>query len=105
MCVCVLHNWGDVASAHETRLYVLSRVEAARKMESTQFFHCLANAVEEQRETVDRVDRFLESTEISVEAARSELSKYLASVPDNRSLVMKFFGILAFFLVTLTLSF
>lgn len=84
--------------------YLQSRAETMQNIESTivelgGIYQQLAHMVKEQEEMVDRIDNNLESANINVEAAHSEILKYFQSVTSNRWLMIKIFGILIMFFI------
>lgn len=84
--------------------YVQDRAAAMSTINNTivelgGIFQQLAAMVHEQSEQVARIDANVTDTELNVEAAHSELTKYFQSVTSNRWLMLKVFGILIFFFI------
>lgn len=74
------------------------RGTAIESIESTiselgQIFSHLAHMVEEQRETVQRIDDNILDVAENVSGAQRELIKYYNSVASNRWLILKVFGV------------
>jgi len=65
----------------------------------------LGNMVAEQQETVMRIDSNVESAELNIEAAHSEILKYFQSVTNNRWLMAKVFGTLVVFFMIFIIFF
>ena len=65
----------------------------------------LGNLVAEQQETVMRIDSNVESAELNIEAAHSEILKYFQSVTNNRWLMAKVFGTLVVFFIVFVVFF
>jgi len=84
--------------------YVSNRTDAVVSIERTitelqGIFSQLANLVQEQGELINRIDHNVIETGDRVDAAQSELLKYLRSVSSNRWLIIKLFLVLVFFSV------
>jgi syntaxin 5 len=84
--------------------YVQARANAMENIESSvvelgTIFKQLADLVQEQGETVQRIDSNVEETSMNVEAAHMELLKYFRSISKNRWLAIKVFGVLVVFFV------
>lgn len=84
--------------------YIQDRARALEAVNATivelgGIFQQLATMVHEQGEQVDRIDANVADAEMNVDAAHSELSKYLQSVTANRWLMLKIFGVLIFFFI------
>lgn len=84
--------------------YLTSRAEALQNVEKTilelgTIFQQLADMVQQQAETVVRIDENVDETMANVDAAQSYLLKYLKSISSNRWLMMKVFFVLMVFLI------
>jgi len=84
--------------------YMASRTEALKNVEKTilelgGIFEQLSHMVQAQGEVAVRIDEDVEAALTNVEGAQGQLLKYLETISSNRALVMKIFGILAFFAV------
>lgn len=84
--------------------YMNSRSEALQNVERTitelgGIFQQLSTMVAEQGEMAVRIDENVEQSVANVDAAQTQLLKYLNSVSSNRWLIMKIFGVLISFLV------
>ena len=62
-------------------------------------FNQLAHMVQDQGETITRIDMNIEDTAVNVEGAHDALLRYFASVNSNRWLILKVFGVLFFFFI------
>lgn len=93
-----------VSSSTHEQAYFHSRAEAMRNIESTiseisGMFQQLATMVAEQQHQVERIDRDIEDTLHNVEAGQNELTKYFKNISSNRTLLLKVFGVLLFFII------
>ena len=84
--------------------YMSSRSEALQNVERTitelgGIFQQLSTMVAEQGEMAVRIDENVEQSVANVDAAQTQLLKYLNSISSNRWLIMKIFGVLISFLV------
>ena len=84
--------------------YLSSRSEALQNVERTitelgGIFQQLSTMVAEQGEMAVRIDENVEQSVANVDAAQTQLLKYLNSISSNRWLIMKIFGVLISFLV------
>jgi syntaxin 5 len=85
--------------------YLAERSNAMAQVESTivelgDMFTQLATMVQEQEESIMRIDSNVEESELNIEAAHSELLKYFRSVTSNRWLMVKIFAtVIIFFIV------
>jgi len=84
--------------------YMSSRTEALKNVEKTilelgGIFEQLSHMVQAQGEVAVRIDEDIESALTNVEGAQGQLLKYLETISSNRALVMKIFGVLAFFAI------
>jgi len=85
--------------------YQSERSSAMQQVESTivelgDMFTQLATMVQEQEESIMRIDTNVEESEMNIEAAHSELLKYFRSVTSNRWLMVKIFATcIIFFMV------
>lgn len=84
--------------------YLTSRAEALQNVEKTilelgTIFQQLADMVQQQAETVVRIDENVDETMANVDAAQSYLLKYLKNISSNRWLMMKVFFVLMVFLI------
>lgn len=59
----------------------------------------MATLISEQGETVERIDELIGGAQEYTSAAKTELSKALERVSKNRSLILKVFLILLFFII------
>ena len=111
-----LSNGVDAVSARDSRYqqqlqlideqdaYLQSRADSMRSIEKTvvelgSIFQSLSVMVKEQEEVVLRIDSNTEEASMNVEAAHSELVKYLKNISSNRWLMFKVFGIVLIFFV------
>ena len=62
-------------------------------------FNQLAHIVQDQGETITRIDMNISETTANVEAAHDALLRYFASINSNRWLILKVFGVLFFFFI------
>lgn len=88
--------------AYAADTYVADRASAMQNIESTiaelgTIFSQLASMIREQGEQIERIDANVEEVTINVDAAHSELVRYLQNVSSNRWLMLKIFGVLIFF--------
>lgn len=89
----------------QTNQHLEDRANTMQTIESTivelgQIFNQLATMVQTQEEMITRIDHNVEDTLLNVEAAHQSLLEYLASVSNNRWLILKVFGVLfVFFLI------
>ncbi|KAJ2777199.1 Integral membrane protein SED5 [Coemansia javaensis] len=86
--------------------YLDSRSEAITSIESTiselgSIFQQLAHMVSEQREVVQRIDANVESVDINISAAHTELLRYYANISSNRWLMVKVFAVIIVFVFLL----
>jgi len=82
----------------QERAQNMDNIESAI-VEIGQVMRQLGNMVAEQQETVMRIDSNIESAELSIENAHSEILKYFQSVTNNRWLMVKVFGTLVIFFI------
>lgn len=88
--------------AQPTNTYIQQRGQAIETIESTinelgGIFGQLAAMVQEQGESIQRIDANTEDIVDNVEGAQRELMKYWSRVSSNRWLIMKMFGVLMIF--------
>ncbi|KAM7456616.1 hypothetical protein BLSTO_02631 [Blastocystis sp. subtype 1] len=62
-------------------------------------FERLSTMITEQGEMIDRLDDNLDAAEVNVNAGYQEILKYGQTVFSNRSLMMKLFAVLIFFII------
>lgn len=62
-------------------------------------FNQLAHIVQDQGETITRIDMNISETTANVEAAHDALLRYFASINSNRWLILKVFGVLFVFFI------
>ncbi|KAF0990531.1 hypothetical protein HZS_2976 [Henneguya salminicola] len=84
--------------------YLEDRLNAVQTIESTiielgGIFQQLAHMVNEQEENIQRIDHCIEMTNLHVDSAHSELTKYFKSINSNRWLMVKIFGVLFVFII------
>jgi len=85
--------------------YIQERSNAMAQVESTivelgDMFTQLATMVQEQEESIMRIDANVEESEMNIEAAHGELLKYFRSVTSNRWLMVKIFAtVIVFFII------
>mmetsp|Transcript_32008 Transcript_32008/g.83858 ORF Transcript_32008/g.83858 Transcript_32008/m.83858 type:complete len:298 (-) Transcript_32008:164-1057(-) len=84
--------------------YVQERADAMDTIAETieeigGIFQQLAVMVNEQGQTMERIDREVDNTVANVEGAHKELTKYFNSISSNRTLMLKIFGVLLAFLI------
>lgn len=80
------------------------RAEAMQLVERTitelgTVFNQLAHIVQDQGETITRIDMNISDTTANVEAAHDALLRYFNSINSNRWLILKTFGVLFFFFI------
>lgn len=89
----------------QTNQYLEDRANTVQSIESTivelgTIFNQLATMVHQQEEMITRIDSNVTDTMMNIESAHQSLLQYLASVTNNRWLILKVFGVLfVFFLV------
>lgn len=84
--------------------YVSARAEAMDDIQSSivelgSIFRQLASLVQEQGETVQRIDQRVDETALNIDAAHTELLKYFQNISKNRWLFVKVFGVLIVFFI------
>uniref|UniRef100_A0A671QBZ1 Syntaxin-5-like n=1 Tax=Sinocyclocheilus anshuiensis TaxID=1608454 RepID=A0A671QBZ1_9TELE len=100
----------DLSSSQQMQLiserdsYIQNRADTMQNIESTivelgSIFQQLAHMVNEQEETVQRIDANVEDTQLNVDLAHTEILKYFQSVSSNRWLLIKMFLILIIFFI------
>jgi len=95
----------QIALIDEQDSYLHERANAMQQIEQTivelgGIFQQLASMVHQQDELITRIDSNIESTQMNVEAAHTELLRYFQSISSNRWLMVKIFGVaLVFFLI------
>lgn len=62
-------------------------------------FNQLATIVQDQGETITRIDMNISDTTANVEMAHDALLRYFSSINSNRWLILKVFGVLFFFFI------
>lgn len=92
----------DLLAQQDT--YIQERSDAMENIHSTivelgSIFKQLAEMVQEQEETVMRIDSNVSETSLNVEAAHTELLKYFKNVTSNRWLMIKIFMVVLVFFV------
>lgn len=80
------------------------RADKMQMIESTivelgTVFNQLATIVQDQGETITRIDMNISDTTANVEAAHDALLRYFTSINSNRWLILKVFGVLFFFFI------
>lgn len=83
----------------DDRLDLSERADKMQMIESTivelgTVFNQLATIVQDQGETITRIDMNISETTANVEAAHDALLKYFSSINNNRMLMLKVFGVL-----------
>jgi len=106
-----LESGGKLESAQIVNSsYHVSRAEAARNLQGMvaeigQMFTKMSHMIVHQEEMVQRIDQDVSGSLDHVNDGHSELLKYFNSISGNRSIILKIFAILIFFLVVfVTLS-
>ena len=99
----------SLMQAPQGNMYQTARADAVKQVESTvieleQIFNQLATMVSEQGELVERIDANVEDTVTNMNAGHNQLIQYFNSISGNRSLILKVFGVLMFFLVLWTIT-
>lgn len=94
----------QISLIDEQDAYVQARSSTMENIESSiselgQIFRQLASLISEQGEMITRIDSNVEDTSMNVEAAHTELVKYLHSISQNRWLMIKVFGVLIIFFI------
>jgi len=87
-----------------SQLYTNSRAEAVQSVQRTigelaTMFQKMAVMVTAQEEMIQRIDHDVDDTTDNMNAAQDSLLKYFHHISSNRSLIIKVFGILIFFVV------
>lgn len=88
----------------DDRLDLSERADKMQIIESTivelgTVFNQLATIVQDQGETITRIDMNISETTANVEAAHDALLRYFSSINSNRWLILKVFGVLFFFFI------
>jgi len=88
----------------QTQAYTNSRAEAVQSVQRTigelaTMFQKMAVMVTAQEEMIQRIDHDVDDTTDNMNAAQDNLLKYFHHISSNRSLIIKVFGILIFFVV------
>jgi syntaxin 5 len=88
----------------DDRLVLTERADKTQLIESTiielgTVFQQLATIVQDQGETITRIDMNISETTANVEAAHDALLRYFTSINSNRWLILKVFGVLFFFFI------
>lgn len=97
-------NFQQLAVVDRQESYLQERENAMQAINSTivdltGIFQQLATMVHEQGEQIARIDAHVAETELNVEAAHGELTRYLQTVTSNRWLMLKIFGVLILFFI------
>jgi len=92
----------------QTNSYLEERANTMQSIESTivelgTIFNQLTTMVHQQEEMITRIDANVTDTLLNVEAAHESLLQYLASVTNNRWLIIKVFGVLFVFFIIFVL--
>lgn len=87
-----------------SQLYSNSRADAVQSVQRTigelgQMFQKMAVMVTSQEEMIQRIDHDVDDTTDNMNAAQDSLLKYFHHISSNRSLIIKVFAILIFFVV------
>merc|ERR1712139_530909 len=87
-----------------TQMYPNSRAEAVQSVQRTigelaTMFQKMAVMVTAQEEMIQRIDHDIDDTTDNMNAAQDSLLKYFHHISSNRSLILKVFCILIFFVV------
>jgi syntaxin 5 len=87
-----------------TQMYTNSRAEAVQSVQRTigelaTMFSKMAVMVTAQEEMIQRIDHDVDDTTDNMNAAQDSLLKYFHHISSNRSLIIKVFAILIFFVV------
>lgn len=82
--------------------YLQERNLAVETIESTinevgNLFQQLSTMINEQSETIQRIDNNVEEIDLNITGAQRELMKYFTSINNNRWMALKIFGILIVF--------
>jgi len=98
-----LEQQQSVAVMNQDR-YLEDRVNAVETITKTMselqsIFSQLATMVDDQQHSIDRIDQNIEVTSSRVQEAQNELLKYLNSISNNRTLVLKVFLVLFVFIM------
>jgi len=98
-----LEQQQSVAVMNQDR-YLEDRVTAVETITKTMselqsIFSQLATMVDDQQHSIDRIDQNIEVTSSRVQEAQNELLKYLNSISNNRTLVLKVFLVLFVFIM------
>ena len=88
----------------QTNSYLEDRANTMQSIESTivelgTIFNQLATMVHQQEEMITRIDANVTDTMMNIESAHQSLLQYLASVTNNRWLILKVFGVLFVFFI------
>lgn len=84
--------------------YFHSRAEAVESVqkaiaELAQIFQKVATMVTQQEEMVQRIDQDVDSSARNMNQGQSELLRYYNSISSNRTLILKVFGVVLFFIL------
>merc|ERR1719478_1869069 len=87
-----------------SQMYTNSRAEAVQSVQRTigelaTMFQKMAVMVTAQEEMIQRIDHDVDDTTDNMNAAQDNLLKYFHHISSNRSLILKVFCILIFFVV------
>jgi len=95
---------GGGGAQASSQMYTNSRAEAVQSVQRTigelaTMFQKMAVMVTAQEEMIQRIDHDIDDTTDNMNAAQDSLLKYFHHISSNRSLIIKVFGILIFFVV------
>ncbi|XP_065562885.1 syntaxin-5-like [Artemia franciscana] len=85
----------------QTSEYLSSRLEEVQHIERTivemgQITQQMGGLIQDQGETMVRIEMNIDETDINIESGNKELLKKLSSVSSNRGLLVKFFAVIVF---------
>ncbi|KAJ3271777.1 cis-Golgi t-SNARE syntaxin [Terramyces sp. JEL0728] len=100
----------ELALDNQNSAYIQERNQTIESIESTiaelgQIYTRFASVIAEQRELVQRIDDNIVDVEMNVAGAHTQLLKYYQGISNNRTLMLKIFGVMiTFFLMFVMLS-
>lgn len=95
---------GEVLQGSSAQMYHSSRSEAVQSVQRVigelgQMFGKMAELVHSQEEMISRIDKHTDDALHNLTEGQSELLRYFHNISSNRSLILKVFSILIFFVV------
>lgn len=104
------HGPMHLQSQQQTQLLMNDQIDLSERADKMQLiestivelgtvFNQLATIVQDQGETITRIDMNISETTANVEMAHDALLRYFNSINSNRWLILKVFGVLFFFFI------